>query len=72
MRASESYEGFIIEPRSKQLDTGEWTPGARAFRLIDGVVDEFYPLSECDRTFSSEEEADDFALAESKDWVDRR
>ncbi len=72
MRASESYEGFIIEPRSKRLDSGEWQPGSRVFRLIDGVVDEFYPLSECDQTFMGEEEADDFALLESKDWVDRR
>lgn len=70
MRASELYGGFIIEPRSKQIESGEWQPGSRVFRLLDGVVHEYFPLSECGRSFSSEEEADDFALVESKDWVD--
>jgi hypothetical protein len=70
MRASELYEGFIIEPRSKQLDSGDWQPGSRVFRLLDGVVHEYFPLSECNQTFASEEEAEDFALGQSKYWVD--
>ena len=71
MRASESYGGFIIEPRSKQLDSGQWQPGSRVFRLLDGVVHEYFPLDECAQRFASEDEADDFALSESRDWVDR-
>ena len=71
MRVSESYGGFIIEPRSKQLDSGQWQPSSRVFRLLDGVVHEYFPLSECAQSFASEEEADDFALSESRDWVDR-
>ena len=71
MRTSESYGGFIIEPRSKQLNSGEWQPGSRVFRLLDGVVHEYFPLNECGQRFASEDEADDFALSESRDWVDR-
>ncbi len=71
MGGSESYGGFIIEPRSKQLESGDWQPGSRVFRLLDGVVHEYFPLSECGRCFPSEEAADDFALVESRDWVDR-
>ena len=71
MRASESYGGFIIEPRSKQLDSGQWQPGSRVFRLLDGVVHEYFPLNECGQRFASQDEADDFALSESRDWVDR-
>ena len=71
MRDTEEYEGFYIEPRSKQLDSGEWKPVARVFRLIDGVVDEFYPLRETEQTFASEEEADGYALQTGKEWVDR-
>ena len=70
MRPTELYGGFIIEPRSKQLDSGEWQPGSRVFRLLDGVVHEYFPLSECEQKFTSEEEADDFSLGESRDWVD--
>lgn len=70
MRASELYEGFIIEPRSKQLDSSKWLPGSRVFRLLDGVVHEYLPLNKCDQTFSSEEEANDFAFVESKYWID--
>jgi hypothetical protein len=71
MRDTEEYEGFYIEPRSKQLDTGEWKSVARVFRLIDGIVDEFFPLRESEQTFTSEEEADDYALQEGKNWADR-
>ena len=71
MAETEEYEGFYIEPRSKQLEAGEWKPVARVFRLIDGVVDEFYPLRESERTFASEEEADGYAIQAGKNWVDR-
>lgn len=72
MAAAESYGGFIIEPRSQRLDSGEWQPGARVFRLLDGVVHEYFPLSECGRRFMSQNDANDFALLESRDWVDRQ
>ncbi len=71
MPDTEEYEGFYIEPRSKQLDSGAWKPVVRVFRLIDGVVDEFYPLRETERTFASAEEADGYALQTGKEWVDR-
>ena len=66
-----SMRVFYIEPRSKQLDGGDWKPVARVFRLIDGVVNEFYPLRGTERTFTSREEADGYALQTGKDWVDR-
>ncbi len=71
MPDTEEYEGFYIEPRSKQLDGGDWKPVARVFRLIDGVVDEFYPLRGTEQTFASREEADGYALQTGKEWIDR-
>lgn len=71
MGAAELPGGFIIEPCSKRLDSGEWQPGARVFRLLDGAIHEYCPLSECGRRFMSQNEADDFARLESREWIDR-
>jgi len=46
MRDTEESEGFYLEPRSRKLYNAGWQPVVRVFRLIDGVVDEFYPLKD--------------------------
>ncbi len=70
MRDTEEYEGFYLEPRSRKLDNGSWQPIVRVFRLIDGVVDEFYPLKDATDTFPSETDADNYAVDKGKAWAD--
>ena len=66
-----TYKGSRLEARSyENPDTQRWVPVVFIFRLVDPGAGTYKTLTELDHEQPSKSEADDYALARGKAWID--
>jgi hypothetical protein len=67
-----SYKGFTIELMSLRLPEQLWLPRAILYYERGGSLNTYPTLSApADVTFPTKEEADQYAIALAKSWIDR-
>jgi len=66
------YRGWAIEPQSYESDGRRWRPKAMVSAAEGGTL-RTYPVSApLDVMFDTEREADGYAVAMAKKWIDDR
>jgi hypothetical protein len=74
MRSSVSYKNCLIHGESFQREkSGKWTAQYLVTRLNAGSERTGFPSQQyqLNDVFSSEDEADDFALRRAMEWIDK-
>jgi len=70
MRDDVQYKGWVIETRSFESDGARWRPYAVAITHVGRSTREHYVSALPDIVFDTEQEANAYAIAMAKKWID--